>query len=538
MAIKNYNFDALDSNRNLYNAQEALKRISDYKTQWDSANKSGDKATADKVAKKAQVYYQSLRDSGYSDLANAMEKTNYQGAKQIYDDFMKNNSAPATPTDTSKGVITAKSSMPVATDTSSITGKINDLYGIQRSDRETMAKKYDTLEDYNYNHNHYESDIGKSIMANYQYKGKVASDNAVAEGGASNGGNIDSYASANANRQQLAFTNAGNQAILEDFNSRINNARGILSDLGVYQQNQDKGMQTTINQHQTEEQRKFDNDVKTSEVTGVVPKSMEYSNNPYFNEDGTLINPHDTDYSLIISNAREKLKTTTNPTDRANLEQTIKDATQARAYKILHVDGYGKWAPTMETVAPTETLPSKVTNKELDNKKDTEDKQIDADLKKNENDNNTTVTVTGMNNATDIYGYDRNLEGTKYTADSKSDDADEMSWDDVMKQYDFSYGAKVLLTDYAYPVFESGTGTFDSVSTLEKYGKTYGITRLDAQRILNLYGVTQVPKKDANGNVIYKKTADGKTIVDDNGKPIPETISADDWLDSITWNKK
>ena len=483
MAITNYDFDALDSNKKLHNAQEAIKRIADYKTQWNDANKSGDKATADKLAKKSQVYYQSLRDSGYSDLADAMEKTNYQGAKQIYDDFMKSTTVtPTTPETPKTGVDVAKSEMPEAVDTSSITGKINDLYGIQRSDRGTMAKKYDTLEDYNYNHNPYESDIGKSIMANYKYQGDVASDNAVASGGASNSGNIDSYASANANRQQLAFTNAGNQAILEDFNSRINNARGILSDLGVYQQNQDKGMQTTIGLHQTEEQRKFDNDVKTSEVTGVVPKSMEYGNNPYFNADGTLIDPHNTDYSQIITNAREKLKTTTNPTDRANLEQTIRDATQARAYKILHVDGYGKWAPTMETVAPTETLPSKVTNKELDNKKDTEDKQIDADLKKNENDNNTTVKVAGMNNETE-------LKASK----GASGDGEE-TWEDALKQYNLSDNAKSILTLVAKDAWSNGD-PLNVKLFLATYKDKYKLTFADASEIGSMYNVNNDTKK-------------------------------------------
>lgn len=471
-----YNFDALNDNKNLYNAQEALKRISSYKTQWDEANKSGDKATADKLVKKSQVYYQSLRDSGYSDLADAMEKTNYQGAKQIYDDFMKSTTVtPTTPETPKTGVDVVKSEMPEAVDTSSITGKINDLYGIQRSDRGTMAKKYDTLEDYNYNHNHYDSDIGKSIMANYKYQGDVASGNEVAKGGASNSGNIDSYASANANRQQLAFTNAGNQAILEDFNSRINNARGILSDLGVYQQNQDKGMQTTIGLHQTEEQRKFDNDVKTSEVTGVVPKSMEYGNNPYFNADGTLIDPHNTDYSQIITNAREKLKTTTNPTDRANLEQTIRDATQARAYKILHVEGYGKWAPTMETVSPTETLPSKVTNKELDYNNYLTEEEIKANER-----------ISSEKNATDKYVADVDYAGTVYSSDAKGKEK-EQTWEEMLNNYDLSDSAKEFLFDQIYPKWVKKEG-FNPLEYVAENSKS--LTSYDVSNIFNMLGVT------------------------------------------------
>ena len=204
-----------------FNAYDAVKKIYDYKTQWHSAEKIGDKITADDVAKKAQEYYKQLRDNGYTDVADALTNTNDVGAKYIVDNFIKTATTPPV------------SNTPKATNTEAITAKINDLYGIQRSDRETMSGKYDYLEKYNYDHNPYESEIGKSIMEGYKFKGKTASDNAVASDAGSNGGNIDSYAAANANRQQLAFTNAGKQAVLNDFNTRINNAKEILSQSGV-----------------------------------------------------------------------------------------------------------------------------------------------------------------------------------------------------------------------------------------------------------------------------------------------------------------
>ena len=315
-----------------FNAYDYIKGIADYKTKWHEADKKGDKATAEDVARKAQAYYQQLSDNGYKDVADALRNTNDVGAQYIVKNFLKNNTAPTTTPETPKP------------DTTTISGKINDLYGIQKSDRETMAGKYDKLEDYNYNHNPYESEIGKSIMEDYKFKGKTASDNAVASGGASNGGNIDSYAAANANRQQLAFTNAGKQAVLDDFNTRLNHAKDILKNLGDYQQNQDKGMQTTIGLQQTEEQRVFENDetkknnqvdrdVKTSEVTGYVPESMSYANNPYLNDDGTVKNVHTTDFSLIINNAEKALATETDPDKIRDLKQTIDWAEQARLIK-------------------------------------------------------------------------------------------------------------------------------------------------------------------------------------------------------------
>lgn len=392
-----------------FNAYDYVKNIYDSKVGWHTADKAGDRKKADEYAKNAQQYYQGLIDNGYSDVADALKNTNDVGAKYIVDSFMQKNASPPT------------STTPEVKDTSSITGKINDLYGIQRSDRDTMAKKYDTLEDYNYNHNPYESDIGKAIMEKYQYQGKTASDNAVASGGASNGGNIDSYASANANRQQLAFTNAGNQAILNDFNARIGNAKDILKNLGVYQQNQDKGMQTTINQQQTEEQRKFDNDVKTSEVTGYVPESMNYSNNPFFNKDGTLINPDTTDYSQIITNARNKLKTTTDSSEKANLEATIKYATQARAYKILNMPKYNKWANTMELASPDETLTSKVTNKELDYNKEIEDNKLSTTKELTQAELEAQERMNNADNATNLTIKDKELQAKVAEAEEDED---------------------------------------------------------------------------------------------------------------------
>ena len=88
----------MDNNRKLYNAMEAVKRITGYKDQWHNADANGDQATKDSVAKKAQVYYKMLEDSGYSDIAKALSNTNNVGAKAIYDNFIKNNTVPTTPT--------------------------------------------------------------------------------------------------------------------------------------------------------------------------------------------------------------------------------------------------------------------------------------------------------------------------------------------------------------------------------------------------------------------------------------------------------
>ena len=70
----------------------------------------------------------------------------------------------------------------------------------------------------------------KDIMDSYNLQGGAAAKNAAASGASANSGNIDSYASANAKRQQLAFTNAGQSASLQQYNSIVNNLINGLSE--------------------------------------------------------------------------------------------------------------------------------------------------------------------------------------------------------------------------------------------------------------------------------------------------------------------
>ena len=387
-----------------YNPYDAVNAIYNFKKQWHSADAQGDKKTADDVAKKAQEYYKQLNDNGYSDLANNLSNTNDVGAKAIVD-YLSKNSAPTVKTTTSTPVTT-----PTPT---SIQGKIDNLYGIQTNDRNVMAGKYDTLEDYNYNYNPYESEIGKAIMEDYKFKGKTASDNAVASGGASNGGNIDSYAAANANRQQLAFTNAGKQAVLSDFNARIQNAKDILTNLGVYQQNQDKGMQTTINQQQTEEQRVFENDQTAknndvarkqtiSDVTGYAPDEWVNANNMFLDENGRLKPEYENvDFKAIMANAKD--------------ENIRKQASVARAVKIFsNYEKYGQYDDGDYTANGDQITESR---RQFDTTADLTEKEINAGLEKTYAQTATEKYISNNSLAGNKYASDKALEGDIYKAD-------------------------------------------------------------------------------------------------------------------------
>lgn len=73
----------------------------------------------------------------------------------------------------------------------------------------------------------------QTILESFGVAGENAADDAVAGSVGSNGGNLDSYASANAKRQQLAFKNAAESAALDAYNAEIGNLIKTLGDMGV-----------------------------------------------------------------------------------------------------------------------------------------------------------------------------------------------------------------------------------------------------------------------------------------------------------------
>lgn len=73
----------------------------------------------------------------------------------------------------------------------------------------------------------------QTILEAYGLAGSDAADGAAASGAGANGGNLDSYAAANARRQELSYKNAAQSAALNAYNSDIKNMLDTLSGLGV-----------------------------------------------------------------------------------------------------------------------------------------------------------------------------------------------------------------------------------------------------------------------------------------------------------------
>ena len=233
-----------------------------------------------------------------------------------------------------------------------INTKIDQMWGTIQSDRDKYYSEYDKTSNYVHQDvtktDEYKSAFD-NIMPAYDLKAMQGRNNQLASGSSSNGGNIDSYAAANALRQQAALKAQGQQLAhqigLETYNARVNNARNILSDLGVYQKDSWNAMSGVINQQQTEAQRLFENDQTAknneaarqevySNISGTVgDKVTKYLNSNIWNDDGSLVNEN-TDYQAQINTLEQALNSTTDENEKARITEQLRVLESARNQKI------------------------------------------------------------------------------------------------------------------------------------------------------------------------------------------------------------
>ena len=194
-------------------------------------------------------------------------------------------------------------------------------------------------------------------MSQYNLAALQGRDNAAAYRAASNGGNIDSYAAANAMRQQAAMTAYGQQVAnglgLDAYKARLDNLSNIFSNLGIeYSRgNADAGnqldrmsqnAQQVFDNSETRKNNDFNrtetaknNDVTRkqiiAETTGHVPDEWVLSNNHFLTDDGKIKPEYEgVDFKNIINQAVAN-----------GDEETANQARIARAIKIF--GDYSKW---------------------------------------------------------------------------------------------------------------------------------------------------------------------------------------------------
>lgn len=344
-----------------YDYKSDANAVLNAKIGWNLATTDEERQKQNQIANSAR---DRLKAYGYSDLADQISAGGADATqtRQIIENYSK-----------------PKTTAPVETNNLKSTEVNRENAGV--------FDKYNNFWDESVNVDPFETSYGKAIMGKYDLAALQGRDNAVASGGASNGGNIDSYAAANAMRQQASLISQGQSAVLDAYQKRIDSARGYLSDMGV-------NIDRVFNQDETAKNNDVARKSEIASVTGYVPNEWTYENNQYLNKDGTVKDIYLTDefdnsggFETIINDAKAKLATTTDATERANLEATIYYAQQAKNIKTeQNPTKYGKYASSVRAVSPLKT----------------------ATVLKDERDNDTVLKSLGIESADKRYEIDAN----------------------------------------------------------------------------------------------------------------------------------
>lgn len=208
-----------------YNPYNAVKNISELKGKYHTAKELGQDPTP--YQQQAVAYYNELRGQGENKLADELTMSDYTksldvlsryNAPQEYDDWYDNivgqkieEASKPVRSETVDQIMSAYEQNnallngPVSKDVNG-----NVVSGLNVDHYNTGKGQLDYINNYDVTAQPWY----ENLMAQYQLGGSDAARGALASGASSNSGNIDSYAAANANRQQLAFTNAGVEAAL------------------------------------------------------------------------------------------------------------------------------------------------------------------------------------------------------------------------------------------------------------------------------------------------------------------------------------
>lgn len=178
-----------------FNLRNTVDGIVDYKRKWDNAKATG-KDTSE-FEKGAAVYYKELRDNGRGDVADYLQKSDSITAgeylKQLQPEY---------------GV-----------DAASLQKKSDTLFNEGIRDKNQLNADFDKVYDNNINVDPTSTGYGKNILTGYGIAADEAYKGTLGGNAADNGGNVDSFAAANANRQKAAVLSQGYGDVLGYYNT-------------------------------------------------------------------------------------------------------------------------------------------------------------------------------------------------------------------------------------------------------------------------------------------------------------------------------
>ncbi len=328
---------------NPYSATNAIYRL---KGQWNKANEANDAEGKNAAAEKAQAYYEQLKKNGYSDLADELASSGEAAAKSINDKWAKTGKTATRgylySLGKSRGMSNSDIDGLIGWDNQSgevsfggkkvgkpdavvdgtsyfgDTGKLDSAFNdyIERSgnvrpkptavnqENENLFRRYKQEYDDLKGTNPFTTEEAKAILSKYDLAGLQGRDNALASNAGSNGGNIDSFAAANALRQQASLVSQGQQAVLSAYQQKLDHARSLLSDMGV-------NIDRVYNQDETTKNNEVARNSEIASVTGYTPDDWAFKNDAFLKnfvgDDGKLKPEYEsTDFQELINNAKAK----------------------------------------------------------------------------------------------------------------------------------------------------------------------------------------------------------------------------------------
>lgn len=191
---------------------DTAKRIIDEKGKWHTAKSKGEDTSP--YANAAVPYYQQLENNGAGDIAEKLRNSDYTQAL----DYLNTLEVEEDPVDYATQLNDFRKG---------VNAKSDKTFSTIETDKNALSKDYDDYISY-LKEGYTGKDYANTLLNQYNEMGQRASLGELAGTGAENAGNIDSYAKAQAQRQQLAYANAGNAAALDQYNAIMGNYRAGL----------------------------------------------------------------------------------------------------------------------------------------------------------------------------------------------------------------------------------------------------------------------------------------------------------------------
>lgn len=224
-----------------YNPYNAVKGWSDAKAKYETTKAMG--GDYEKFHNEAMQYKNDLVANGYANVADELTGTNYMGSLDILKRYSPDKDPNAFNADTyltnmanlASGQTAPKMTEATQAMLNMVQGEQNQISGLMNDHYNTGKSQLDFINNFDVTKQPYYD----GIMSQYKLGGEDAANGVYANGSSENSGNIDSYAAANANRQQLAFTNAGNAAALQAAQQNATNWQNLYSQMSTDLTNRD-----------------------------------------------------------------------------------------------------------------------------------------------------------------------------------------------------------------------------------------------------------------------------------------------------------